>query len=81
MVTPIVSLAEKALTDFEVKARNQDVGILRIGDRMAMDFGVPEDQYPYLLEWSYSNLLRLWEVGYKAGARFYEKHKDELPHK
>jgi predicted acylesterase/phospholipase RssA len=86
IVTPIVSLADKALKDFQDatlqrQSMFRDIELRRISTQRAdMDFDIPEEQYPYLLEWSYSNLLRLWEIGYRAGARFYEQYGQDLPH-
>ena len=39
---------------------------------------IPEDHWPYVLDWSYSNLKTLYDVGYQAGLDFYEKNKDVL---
>jgi len=37
-----------------------------------------DEHWETVLDWSYSNLKRLFEVGYKAGERFYERHGDLL---
>ena len=31
--------------------------------------------WPEVLDWSRSNLSRLYDVGYKAGADFYDQHR------
>jgi len=39
---------------------------------------MPKDQWPNVLDWSYSNLKTLYGVGYKAGQAFFEAHRSEL---
>jgi NTE family protein len=41
-------------------------------------FDIPDEHWPHVLDWSYSNLARLYDIGYAAGLRFYEQHKDKL---
>jgi hypothetical protein len=31
-----------------------------------------------VLDWSYSNLSTLYDVGYEAGQKFFEKHQEQL---
>ncbi|MEE9611328.1 MAG: patatin-like phospholipase family protein [Desulfatiglandales bacterium] len=45
---------------------------------MKFDDYIPEHQWPYVLDWSYSNLKTLYDAGYQAGLDFYEKNKDDL---
>jgi predicted acylesterase/phospholipase RssA len=35
---------------------------------------VPENHWPYVLDWSYSNLASLYEFGYRAGVACYEEN-------
>ena len=37
-----------------------------------MDFEIPKRQQEYLLDWSYSNLLSNWKIGYRTGLEFIE---------
>ena len=45
---------------------------------MKFDDYIPEHQWPYVLDWSYSNLKTLYDAGYQAGLDFYEKNKNDL---
>ena len=39
---------------------------------------IPERHWPKVLDWSYSNLATLYDVGYEAGQRFFEKNRGRL---
>ena len=39
---------------------------------------MPEEHWPKVLDWSYSNLKTLYDVGYDAGQAFYAKHAKRL---
>jgi hypothetical protein len=39
---------------------------------------IPERHWPKVLDWSYSNLTTLYDVGYEAGQRFFEKNRVRL---
>jgi NTE family protein len=41
-------------------------------------FDVPVDQWPYMLDWSRSNLERLFDIGYEAGLCFYEQWSSQI---
>ena len=45
---------------------------------MKIEFDIPERQWPKVLDWSYSNLSTLFDIGYAAGQKFFEDHKDVL---
>lgn len=38
-------------------------------------FKIPEDHWPHVMDWSYSNLSLLYDVGYEAGLKFYKDNK------
>ncbi|MDH3660927.1 MAG: patatin-like phospholipase family protein [Alphaproteobacteria bacterium] len=38
-------------------------------------FDIPKDHWPHVLDWSYSNLEILYDVGYRAGMKFYKKNE------
>jgi NTE family protein len=48
-------------------------------DLESLTFSVPVNDYPTICDWSYSNLERLWHIGYEGGSRFVEKFRDKLP--
>ena len=73
IMIPLVEIAKDDIELFDLKYRkNWNVELLRIR------FDIPEDRWPYALDWSYSNLKTLYDVGYDAGLKFYEEHKDAL---
>jgi NTE family protein len=73
IMIPLVEIAKDDIELFDLKYRKDwNVELLRIR------FDVPEDHWPYALDWSYSNLKTLYDVGYDAGLRFYEEHKEAL---
>lgn len=74
IMTPAVSLAEKHTKIFEDSlTKRQKYQVHRMG------FKIPEELRPHLLEWSYSNLSQLWEIGYQTGEKFYQKCGEMLP--
>jgi len=73
IMIPLVEIAKDDMELFELKHRKKwNVELLKI------EFDVPDDHWPYALDWSYSNLKTLYDVGYQAGLKFYEKHKAKL---
>ncbi|MEM9595273.1 MAG: patatin-like phospholipase family protein [Acidobacteriota bacterium] len=44
-----------------------------------IEFHIKERDYSTLMEWSHSSMVRLWQIGYKAGDDFVEKKGDLLP--
>ena len=41
-------------------------------------FEIPDAHWPKVLDWSYSNLSTLYDIGYKAGHDFCDEHRDLL---
>ena len=89
IMTPVVALAQKNLEHFEEhenKQRDKDGNVLKdeigrdkpIFDLLKMQFTIPEQLQPHVMEWSYSNLSRLWDIGYVTGMDFVRSHKDKL---
>jgi predicted acylesterase/phospholipase RssA len=73
IMIPLVEIAKDDIELFDLKYRKSwNVELLRI------KFDVPDDHWPYALDWSYSNLKTLYDVGYDAGRKFYDEHKDAL---
>jgi len=73
IMVPLVEIAKDDIELFELKHRKKwGVDLLKI------EFDVPDEQWPYALDWSYSNLKILYDVGYESGTKFYEKHKAKL---
>jgi NTE family protein len=73
IMIPLVEIAKDDVELFDLKYRKSwNVELLRI------KFDIPDDHWPYALDWSYRNLKTLYDVGYDAGLKFYDEHKDAL---
>jgi predicted acylesterase/phospholipase RssA len=46
--------------------------------RMPFRNNIPEEQWPEVLDWSYSNMSELFDIGFETGKEFYETHKVRL---
>ena len=85
MLMPVVALAEKDMTRFtsfhKQNQRNARKGV-RSGhnyDLESLTFTIHPSDYPTLCDWSYSNMRRLWDLGYEGGLEFVKKFGDKLP--
>lgn len=59
---PLVEIAKDDIKLFEYQYNKKwKLDLLKI------KFDIPEDHWPYVLDWSYSNLKKLYDVGYQAG--------------
>jgi predicted acylesterase/phospholipase RssA len=80
----MIPLVEIAKDDVELfKHRHKDKWAHKWGKDgeeflLQVKFDIPEAHWPNVLDWSYSNLSRLYDIGYEAGLRFYEEHGDKL---
>jgi hypothetical protein len=43
-----------------------------------VSFDVPVEQWPYILDWSRSNMERLFDIGYEEGRMFLEEHGSDI---
>lgn len=46
--------------------------------RMPFRDHIPEDHWPKVLDWSHSNMSRLFDIGYETGQAFVDRHWDKL---
>ena len=75
IITPIVALARKDLAHFKtVDQQEVFLGGYRL---LEMAFKFPSRKRR-ILDWSYSNLCKLWEIGYDAGMTFWNDNRDKL---
>lgn len=63
VIAPIVSLATKARPAFETAIKKHVPAV-------TLEFKIPADVAPHILEWRHGNLARLWDIGYEAGRQF-----------
>jgi predicted acylesterase/phospholipase RssA len=64
IITPIVSLAEKAVKGLD------DVLRTNRKEPVVVKFDIPPDVSPHILQWRHSNLTRLWQIGHAAGMKY-----------
>jgi NTE family protein len=73
IMIPLVEIAKDDIELFEHKYNKEwQLNLMRI------KFDIPEEHWPYVLDWSYSNLCTLYDIGYAAGEKFYEENKPAL---
>ena len=77
IIVPLVHLAELETRNFAHTVRNRDDLAMNM---LTLDFAdlVPESHWPEVLDWSYSNLTTLFDIGYRAGHRLVEQNKPAL---
>jgi hypothetical protein len=70
---PLVEIAKDDIELFQYKYNNEwNLNLMRI------KFDIPDEHWPYVLDWSYSNLAKLYDIGYAAGEKFYEENEQAL---
>jgi hypothetical protein len=73
IMIPLVEIAKDDIRLFE-RIHNEEWKL----KLLPIKFDIPDSHWPYVLDWSYSNLARLYDVGYAAGERFYQENKPAL---
>jgi predicted acylesterase/phospholipase RssA len=77
IITPLVEIAKDDTKIFELKYnRGPDGEAIR--KLLKLEFDIPAEDLPHVLDWSYSNLNTLFDIGYLSGSRFYERHRMDL---
>ena len=79
IMTPVVALAHEDIDDFRKGLSDRKL--------IRAEWNVPPEFQPFLMDWSYSNLEKLFEVGKEAGRLFlfgdgtveHPPYKDQLP--
>ena len=80
IITPLVQLAKDDLKLFElVHNRDPHTGkpkrdLLKV----PLSKHIPDEYWPKVLDWSFSNLEFLYDIGYKAGLEFCDAHQSGL---
>jgi NTE family protein len=73
IIDPIVTLSENVLAHY-AWAEQRAAGTARPLPRLyRLPFDVPIWERGRVLEWSYSNALTLWDLGYRSGRRFCQR--------
>jgi hypothetical protein len=73
ILIPLVEIAKDDIELFRYKYNEEwKLNLLKI------KFDIPEEHWPHVLDWSYSNLAKLYDIGYAAGQKFYEENQEAL---
>ena len=73
IIVPLVQLAKDDTRLFELEHnKKHKLNVLKV------PFDIPESHWPYVLDWSRSNLDTLYEIGYDSAMRFHAEHEAEL---
>lgn len=68
IMTPVVALAHEDIGDFEEDEKKHGVTLVHT------EWNIPEEFRAYVMDWSYSNLERLFQAGQEAGAAFLKEY-------
>ncbi|ABG32450.1 hypothetical protein CEP88_04420 [Roseobacter denitrificans] len=75
IINPLTRIAEMDSANYEsTGAQLEGVDVLR----MPFRDNISDEQWPKVLDWSYSNMSTLFDIGYKTGTEFAQKHKAKL---
>jgi predicted acylesterase/phospholipase RssA len=76
IINPLTRLAELDSKSYKLTGKevDDDLEVLR------MPFGdnISEEQWPKVLDWSYSNMSTLFDIGYETGKQFVKDNADRL---
>ena len=73
----IVPLVECARDDTKIFELKHNIGENR-RKLLKVPFEIPEKHWPCVLDWSRSNLEKLFYIGYASGLDFCERHQEEI---
>jgi predicted acylesterase/phospholipase RssA len=77
IITPLVEIARDDTKIFELQYNiGPDNKPLR--NLLKVEFDIPEKHLDQVLDWSFNNLQALFDIGYQAGLRFFDKHQNVL---
>lgn len=83
IIVPLVAIAEDDIKIFEavhkpkIPSRYPGEPVPELLKINFQDY-IPDSHWPNVLDWSYSNLQTLYNVGYEAGKDFYAEHAGQL---
>jgi predicted acylesterase/phospholipase RssA len=80
IIAPLVQLARDDLRLFElVHNRDKETGLPKRNLlKVPLCKNIPDEHWPKVLDWSFSNVKILYDLGYKAGLEFCDAHSDIL---
>jgi hypothetical protein len=78
-MTPVVALAKAQIGNFKDDNPSCDEKSPKWnGDMLTQRWDIPPEAQPFVMDWSYSNLKTLFEVGQETGRKFVRKYRDRL---
>jgi NTE family protein len=81
----VVAMAEKDVARFASfhrelqRAARRGTRTRHVYHLERLTFAIPPHDYPTMCDWSYSNMQRLWAIGYEGGTRFVQQFGNRLP--
>ncbi|MGB9990028.1 patatin-like phospholipase family protein [Massilia sp. SM-13] len=75
IITPLVKISKAEQRLFELE---HNAGGRRKLLKLDLLGAIPEQHWPFTMDWSSSNMQLLFDVGYKAATRFCRQHGDQL---
>jgi hypothetical protein len=75
IMDPIVSLAENVAALYALQDDHFNKSKAQIPKIYRLPFEIPLCEVGKILEWSYSNAVTLWDVGYRAASKFFDDMK------
>jgi hypothetical protein len=79
IMTPVVALAKAQIGNFKDDNPSCDEKSPKWnGDMLTQRWDIPPEAQPFVMDWSYSNLKTLFEVGQETGRKFVRKYRDRL---
>ncbi len=75
IINPLTRIAEMDAENYEREGKK-----VKGLDLLRMPFGdnISEEQWPQVLDWSYSNMSTLFDIGYETGKQFAKDHAEKL---
>jgi predicted acylesterase/phospholipase RssA len=74
MIVPLVSISNENIRAFEHEFDYDADDPRKVLHRLAFDAQISHEDWPNVLDWSYSNLKTLFDAGYRSGKQFYKDH-------
>ena len=80
IMTPVVALASLQISEFkeEHPSCDEDDHAAWRGNMLTVRWKIPTEAHPFVMDWSYSNLSKLFEVGKRAGDAFVARYGHRL---
>ena len=71
IMLPFITIADDDIKIFEAKYKGKR-------NLLKVNFEIPQEHIPKLLDWSVSNITNLRDIGYKAGKKFFKENNHFL---